>query len=79
MMINSNLGTHYSTAAFTLSWLIRLEPFYSAYLALQDGQIEEETRLFTSISDSWIGSLMGGQQNVKELIPEVGFCNLILV
>lgn len=63
-------GTHYSTAAFTLSWLIRLEPFYSAYLALQDGQMEEETRLFTSISDSWIGSLMGGQQNVKELTPE---------
>lgn len=63
-------GTHYSTAAFTLGWLIRLEPFYSAYLGLQDGQMEDETRLFTSISDSWIGSLMGGQQNVKELIPE---------
>lgn len=32
--------------------------------------MEDETRLFTSIGDSWIGSLMGGQQNVKELIPE---------
>lgn len=62
-------GSHYSTAAYTLSWLIRLEPFYSTYLALQDGHLEDETRLFTSISDSWIGSLMNGQ-NVKELIPE---------
>lgn len=64
MIARYHYGTHYSTAAFTLSWLIRLEPYYSAYLALQDGQMEDETRLFTSVSDSWIGSLMGGQ-NVK--------------
>ena len=63
-------GTHYSTSAFTLGWMIRLQPFYSAYMALQDGQLEDESRLFTSIRESWIASLMGGQQNVKELIPE---------
>lgn len=63
-------GTHYSTAAFTLGWLIRIQPFASIYLSLQDGSIEDESRLFTSVRDSWISSLMGGQQNVKELIPE---------
>ncbi|XP_054153239.1 neurobeachin-like isoform X2 [Oppia nitens] len=63
-------GTHYSTAAFTLGWLIRLQPFYSTYLSLQDGRLEDESRLFTSVRDAWIASLMGGQQNVKELIPE---------
>ena len=63
-------GTHYSTAAFTLGWLIRLQPFYSTYMALQDGRLEDEARLFTSIREAWVASLMGGQQNVKELIPE---------
>jgi hypothetical protein len=64
-------GTHYSTAAFTLNWLCRLRGVYnSSYLALQDGKYEESNRLFLSISDSWVSSLSGGQQNVKELIPE---------
>ncbi|KAF7488154.1 Neurobeachin [Sarcoptes scabiei] len=66
-------GTHYSTAAFTLNWLIRIQPFLSIYLSIQDGCIEDRSRLFTSIRDSWISCLMGGQQNVKELIPEFFF------
>ncbi|KAH9516818.1 hypothetical protein DERF_007537 [Dermatophagoides farinae] len=66
-------GTHYSTAAFTLSWLIRIQPFFSVYLSIQDGNMEDRSRLFTSIRDSWVSSLMGGQQNVKELIPEFFF------
>ncbi|CAG2101375.1 unnamed protein product [Medioppia subpectinata] len=71
-------GTHYSTAAFTLGWLIRLQPFYSTYLSLQDGRLEDESRLFTSIRDAWVASLMGGQQNVKELIPEFFYLPEIL-
>lgn len=64
-------GTHYSTAAFTLNWLCRLRgACNSAYLAIQDGKYEEESRLFLSLGDSWVSSLVGGQQNVKELIPE---------
>lgn len=64
-------GTHYSTAAFTLNWLCRLRGHYnSSYLALQDNKYEEQSRLFLSIADSWVSSLVGGQQNVKELIPE---------
>ncbi|KAG9510508.1 Neurobeachin, partial [Fragariocoptes setiger] len=64
-------GTHYSTAAFTLSWLSRLRgQFNAAYVALQDGKYEDESRLFLSLGDSWLGALVGGQQNVKELIPE---------
>lgn len=64
-------GTHYSTAAFALNWLCRIRGApNSAYLALQDGKYEEDSRLFLSIGDSWMSSLIGGQQNVKELIPE---------
>lgn len=64
-------GTHYSTAAFTLNWLCRLRGgSNSAYLAIHDGKYEDCSRLFMSVSDSWVGSLAGGQQNVKELIPE---------
>ncbi|CAF3825019.1 unnamed protein product [Rotaria sp. Silwood1] len=46
-------GTHYSTAAFTLSWLIRLEPFTTFYLSLQEGKFDHANRLFHSIPLSW--------------------------
>jgi hypothetical protein len=32
LILPFHYGTHYSTGAFTLSWLIQLEPYYSAYL-----------------------------------------------
>lgn len=64
-------GTHYSTAAFTLSWMSRLRgQYHTAYMALQDGKYEDDSRLFLSLGDSWMAALVGGQQNVKELIPE---------
>ncbi|CAF5168847.1 unnamed protein product, partial [Rotaria sp. Silwood1] len=32
-MPSFHYGTHYSTGAFTLDWLIRLEPFTTFYLS----------------------------------------------
>lgn len=62
-------GTHYSTAAFTLNWLIRVEPFTSIFLNLQDGKFDHADRTFHSVSTSWKNS-QRDTSDVKELIPE---------
>jgi hypothetical protein len=62
-------GTHYSTAAFTLNWLIRVEPFTSIFLNLQDGKFDHADRTFHSVSTSWKNS-QRDSSDVKELIPE---------
>ncbi|CAF3278946.1 unnamed protein product [Rotaria socialis] len=62
-------GTHYSTAAFTLSWLIRLEPFTTFYLNLQEGKFDHANRVFHSIPVSW-QNCQRDSSDVKELIPE---------
>jgi hypothetical protein len=62
-------GTHYSTAAFTLNWLIRTEPFTSIFLNLQDGKFDHADRTFHSLSTSW-KNCQRDTSDVKELIPE---------
>lgn len=62
-------GTHYSTAAFTLNWLIRVEPFSSIFLNLQDGKFDHADRTFHSLSTSW-KNCQRDTSDVKELIPE---------
>ena len=37
-------GTHYSTGAFTLNWLLRVEPFSTMFIGLQSGAAEFHTR-----------------------------------
>ncbi|VDD76135.1 unnamed protein product [Mesocestoides corti] len=62
-------GTHYSTAAFVLNYLIRLEPFTTLFLNMQGGKFDHPNRLFYSIEAAWSGC-MRSSTNVKELIPE---------
>ena len=62
-------GTHYSTAAFTLNWLVRLEPFTSYFLNLQDGKFDHADRTFHSVATSW-RNCQRDTSDVKELIPE---------
>lgn len=62
-------GTHYSTAAFTLNWLVRIEPFTSYFLNLQDGKFDHADRTFHSISTAW-KNCQRDTSDVKELIPE---------
>lgn len=62
-------GTHYSTSAFTLNWLVRLEPFTTMFLGLQGGKFDHADRLFSSVSLSWKNS-QRDTSDVKELIPE---------
>ncbi|XP_023318209.1 neurobeachin isoform X4 [Trichogramma pretiosum] len=65
-------GTHYSTAAFVLNWLIRLEPMTTMFLALQGGKFDHPNRLFSSIALSW-KNCQRDTSDVKELIPEFFF------
>lgn len=62
-------GTHYSTAAFVLNWLIRIEPFTTMFLALQGGKFDHPDRLFSSVSLAW-KNCQRDTSDVKELCPE---------
>ena len=46
-------GTHYSTSAFVLNYLLRLEPFTTQFLALQSGKFDHPNRLFHSVKAAW--------------------------
>ncbi|CAF5166888.1 unnamed protein product, partial [Rotaria sp. Silwood1] len=71
-MLPFHYGTHYSTNAFTLGWLIRLKPFTTFYLSLQEGKFVHANRLFHSIPLSW-QNCQCDSSDVKELISEF-FC-----
>ncbi|XP_018398610.1 PREDICTED: neurobeachin [Cyphomyrmex costatus] len=71
-------GTHYSTAAFVLNWMIRVEPMTTMFLALQGGKFDHPNRLFSSIALSW-KNCQRDTSDVKELIPEFFFLPEILV
>ncbi|KAF4531789.1 hypothetical protein B566_EDAN011825 [Ephemera danica] len=71
-------GTHYSTAAFVLNWLIRVEPMATMFLALQGGKFDHPNRLFHSIAQSW-KNCQRDTSDVKELIPEFFFLPEMLV
>lgn len=60
-------GTHYSTPAYVINYLLRAAP--AAMLRLQNGRFDIPDRLFHNISSSW-GSVLHNRGDVKELIPE---------
>ncbi|XP_059080572.1 neurobeachin-like isoform X3 [Tigriopus californicus] len=65
-------GTHFSTSAFVLNYLLRLEPFTTMVLALQNGKFDYPNRLFSSVKRAW-DNCQRDTSDVKELIPEF-FC-----
>uniref|UniRef100_UPI00358F9AE2 neurobeachin-like n=1 Tax=Myxine glutinosa TaxID=7769 RepID=UPI00358F9AE2 len=62
-------GTHYSNANFTLSWLLRIEPFTTFFLNMQDGKFDHPDRAFSSVVRAW-QNCQRDTSDVKELIPE---------
>jgi hypothetical protein len=63
-------GSHYSSAAIVLHYLIRLEPMTQQFLTLQGGRFDRPDRLFESVGDSWIAASTENPMDVKELVPE---------
>ena len=67
-------GSHFSTPAFVIWYLIRLEPFTSLHIDLQGGKFDHPARLFTSVKSTYTSIVSSGNSaDVKELIPEF-FC-----
>ncbi|CAH8578778.1 unnamed protein product [Heterobilharzia americana] len=62
-------GTHYSTAAFVLNYLLRVEPFTTVFLNLQGGKFDHPDRVFFSVAKTWENCQIN-TSDVKELIPE---------
>ncbi|UYV62662.1 LRBA [Cordylochernes scorpioides] len=71
-------GTHYSTAAFTLAWLVRVEPFTTMFLSLQGGKFDHANRMFHSLAQAW-RNCQRDTSDVKELVPELFYLPEMLV
>lgn len=61
-------GSHYSSAATVLYYLVRLEPFTTFFLHFQGGKFDVADRMFHSIAQTWKNTL-NNTADVKELIP----------
>lgn len=68
-MVPFHFGSHYSTCGLVSYYLIRLEPFTSVAIDLQDGKYDVADRLFSSVADAWQGCLHNAG-DFKELLPE---------
>ncbi|KAI8619360.1 hypothetical protein BC830DRAFT_1104604 [Chytriomyces sp. MP71] len=71
-------GTHYSSSAAVLFYMLRVEPFTSLHIALQGGKFDHPDRQFDSIEGCW-KSVLTGNGDVKELIPEFFYMPEFLV
>ena len=61
--------SHFSSMAAVSSFLIRVEPFTSLHIALQEGRFDVPERLFSSILIDW-KSVTSEEMDFRELIPE---------
>ncbi len=73
-----NFGSHYSSTAIVLWYLLRLEPFTGLALEFQGGQFDCPDRMFRSVAEACSGTRIG-MNDVKELIPEFFFLPEFLV
>ncbi|XP_076002259.1 neurobeachin isoform X1 [Genypterus blacodes] len=62
-------NSHYSTAASTLHWLVRIEPFTTFFLSANDDKFDHADRTFSAVTRSW-RNCQRDTSDVKELIPE---------
>ncbi|XP_071379675.1 neurobeachin isoform X6 [Centroberyx affinis] len=62
-------NSHYSTAASTMLWLIRIEPFTTFFLSDNNNKFDHPDRTFSAIARSW-RNCQRDTSDVKELIPE---------
>eukprot|EP00516_Mucochytrium_quahogii_P000290 CAMPEP_0203744646 /NCGR_PEP_ID=MMETSP0098-20131031/647_1 /ASSEMBLY_ACC=CAM_ASM_000208 /TAXON_ID=96639 /ORGANISM=" , Strain NY0313808BC1" /LENGTH=3064 /DNA_ID=CAMNT_0050632223 /DNA_START=56 /DNA_END=9247 /DNA_ORIENTATION=- len=66
-----HFGSHYSSRAIVLWYMLRLEPFTSLHIELQGGRFDHADRQFESIQRAYD---FGTMISPRELIPEF-FCN----
>ena len=68
----------YSCSFHVYHYMVRLEPFTSLHIMMQDGKFDVASRLFTSIENSY-NRVISTSFNFRELIPEFFFCSEFLV
>lgn len=61
--------SHFSTSAFVIGYLIRLEPFSTLHICLQGGSYDIGERLLYSIPKAWTSITNDQQNDFRELIP----------
>jgi hypothetical protein len=66
---NYHYGSHYSSPAIVLHYLIRLSPFTEGAKAIQNGHFDLPDRLFFSVNHTFRNA-MEEMSDVRELIPE---------
>jgi hypothetical protein len=71
-------GTHYSTSAYVMWYLIRMEPFTASAVHLQGGKFDCPDRLFWSVGDAF-NNCTTTLNDVKELTPEFFYMPEFLV
>jgi hypothetical protein len=67
-----HFGSHYSSPAIILQYLVRLAPFTQGAIQLQSGKFDLPDRLFFSMEESYRGATEE-LSDVRELIPEFYF------
>jgi len=60
---------HYSNPFYVVHYLVRVEPFTSIHIELQDQKFDKPNRLFWSVEKSWEG-VNSNSPDFRELIPE---------
>ncbi|OHT05863.1 Beige/BEACH domain containing protein [Tritrichomonas foetus] len=71
-------GSFYTSPAVVIGYLIRIEPFASLHIELQEGKFDQSTRLFNSIPKAW-ESIHKAPMDFRELIPEFFYMPEFLV
>lgn len=70
---NYHFGSHYSSPAIIMQYLIRLAPYSEGHKELQGGKFDLADRLFFSLQESFKGATEE-ISDVRELIPEFFYC-----
>jgi len=64
-----HFGSHYSSPAIVMNFLVRLEPFAEEAKKLQGGKFDLPDRIFASYLEAW-KSATSVMSDVRELLPE---------
>jgi hypothetical protein len=64
-------GTHYSSSAVVMYYLVRLNHFTAQSARYQGGRLDVADRLFHSVPEAWQSSTGARGGDTKELIPEM--------
>ena len=75
----SHLGTHYSTEAYILYYLMRINPYGTNLIRLQNYKLEDANRMFNNFTE--IKEILKNNNDNREIIPDFFcyfdyFCNL---